>query len=73
MKRGDCISCSLVTGCMETSEERLLNDYTCPSYQPVPEAEYLARISMMKTYGEQQAARAILNRPPILTEEQGKT
>jgi hypothetical protein len=60
--KGDCLSCKKVSTCTGTSAERVYAGFTCQLFEGVPEPEYLARLEMIKQYGEPQAIRAILNR-----------
>jgi len=61
--KGDCLSCKKVGSCLGTDAEKVLSGFTCQLFEGVSEPEYLARITMMKQYGEKQATRAMLNRP----------
>lgn len=68
--KGDCLSCKRVGACLGTDEEKVRDGFTCQLFEGVLEAEYLARIDMMKKYGEQQAIRAMLNRPIELGDDE---
>lgn len=61
--KGDCLSCKKVTSCTGTDSEKVRLGFTCQLFEGILEAEYLARIDMMKKYGETQAIKAMLNRP----------
>jgi len=61
--KGDCLSCKKVGSCLGTSIEKVLGGFTCQLFEGIVEPEYLARIATMKKYGENQAIRAMLNRP----------
>jgi hypothetical protein len=63
---GDCFSCALAPTCRETSVRKVLTDYTCPMYRPIPEPVYRARVAIRSQFGELWAAEAILNRVPEL-------
>jgi hypothetical protein len=67
--RGECLACARVSGCGETSVERVLNSYTCLLFEPVTEPVYLARETMMEKYGAVSAVCAMLQRPPETEEE----
>lgn len=67
--KGDCLSCTKVGSCTGTDVEKVRWGFTCQLFEGIPEAEYLARIDMMKKYGETQAIRAMLNRPEDNGEE----
>lgn len=67
--RGDCLACRHISECTATSLEHVKESYTCPLFAEVPEAVYLARLSMMALYGEDAAIQAMLDRPP--EEEEG--
>lgn len=69
MRSGDCLTCSKIATCTETSVERALTSYVCPLFEPVPEPVYAARITMMQQYGEATAVEAMLNRPQEPVEE----
>lgn len=58
--RGECLACSKLGECGETSEEKVLQSFTCMLFAEAPEAVYVARWVMMKQYGEQTAVRAML-------------
>jgi hypothetical protein len=64
--KGDCFSCTMTSTCRETSVARVIADYTCPLYRPVPEPIYWARVAVRSQFGEMMAAEAILNRVPEL-------
>lgn len=68
--RGDCLTCSKVASCQETSLERVLWSYTCPLFDPVPEEVYQARITVMQKFGERYAIEAMLARPPPQVDEE---
>lgn len=59
--RGDCLSCSRLPRCMETSVTKVLEDYTCVMYESVEEPIYRARVDTMKKFGDAQAIISILN------------
>lgn len=61
--KGDCLSCKRVTSCTGTDSEKVRSGFTCQLFEGILEAEYLARIDMMKKYGDTQAIKALLNRP----------
>jgi hypothetical protein len=67
--RGDCLSCSRISRCSETSVEKVLNDYTCVLYEPVNEPTYKARVDTMEKFGEVVAIRAMLDRDGITEPE----
>lgn len=60
-QRGDCVSCAKASSCEETNVNRFLQNYTCFFYMPVLEGVYKARMKMMVLFGEQAAAKAVLN------------
>lgn len=68
MNGGECLICSKVNSCSETSAEKIKQSYVCVLFHPVSEPVYLARLQMLNEYGEQSAIIAILNRPPELEE-----
>lgn len=61
--KGDCLTCARLGPCTETSVKKVLESYTCPLYEPVFEEVYLARIEMMKKYGEETALKAMIGNP----------
>jgi len=61
--KGDCLSCKKVGSCLATDAGKVLGGFTCQLFEGVTEPEYLARVAMMKKYGDNQAIRAMLNRP----------
>jgi hypothetical protein len=67
--KGDCLSCSRLGNCAETSVEKVLSDFTCVLYEPVEEPVYLARAQMMEKFGEALAVQAMLERPEEPQEE----
>ena len=71
MKRGDCLSCTKIAECSETSVERTIAGHTCPLFTAVLEPVFNARQSAMAEYGEVTAIDAMLNRPPHQGEEDG--
>lgn len=70
--RGDCLTCSRVDTCSETSIERVLNSFTCVLFEPISEPVYQARVRLMEQYGEVAAVEAMLKRPPQTTQEEGE-
>lgn len=69
IQRGDCLSCKKIGSCLATDEEKIYQGYTCQLFEAILEPEYLARLDMMKKYGDAQAIRAFLNRPVHTGEE----
>lgn len=67
--RGDCLSCSKVEICTATSVEKILNSFTCPLYEPVPEPVYRARVMLMMQFGDIAAVKAMMQKPPEGGEE----
>lgn len=67
--RGDCLSCSRLGNCAQTSVEKVLADFTCVLYEPVEEPVYLARAQMMEKFGEELAVKAMLEKPEERQEE----
>lgn len=61
--KGDCLSCTRVSSCSVTSAEKVRGGFTCQIFEGVPEPEYVARLEMIRKYGEQQAVQAMLDRP----------
>jgi hypothetical protein len=64
--KGECFTCANTPICRETSVERVLKDYTCYNFKPVPEPVYLARLRIRWQFGDEMSAEAILNRGPEL-------
>lgn len=62
--RGECLACTKLATCGETTAERVLSSFTCFLFEPVAESVYLARVTMMQKYGEMSAVCAMLTRPP---------
>jgi len=60
--RGDCLSCSRIAFCIDTSTKRVIESYTCPLFTGVEEPVYLARLAMIKNYGTERAIEAMLCR-----------
>ena len=67
--RGDCLSCSRLGKCAETSLEKVLKDFTCILYDSVEEPVYQARAQTMERFGEVLAVQAMLERPEEPQEE----
>lgn len=61
--KGDCLTCSRLGNCSETSVSKVLNDYTCSLYGPVEEPVYKARVATMELYGDIPAVQAMIDRP----------
>lgn len=66
--RGDCLTCSRIEMCSETSIEKVLRSHTCPLFEPIPEPVYRARVALMEQYGDVAAVQAMLQRPQELEE-----
>jgi hypothetical protein len=62
MKCGDCLSCQRLGVCSATNAELVRNSFTCEFFVGVLEPVYLARVEMMKRFGEVVAITAMLNR-----------
>jgi hypothetical protein len=60
---GDCLTCTRLGECSETSPDKIKTSYVCSLFRPVPEPVYMARHVMMETYGEDAAIAAMLDRP----------
>lgn len=69
--RGECLACSKISSCSETSVEKVRTSYTCSLFKEVPEPVYLARIRMMRQYGDIVAIEAMMDRPPVEATEDG--
>lgn len=67
--RGDCLSCSKVEICSATSVEKILNSFTCPLYESIPEPVYRARVMLMQQFGDVAAVKAMMQKPPERGEE----
>jgi hypothetical protein len=67
--RGDCLSCQRLGVCSETNEEKVRLSYTCDLFTGAPEPVYLARLEMMRKFGESMAIKGMLNRPVEVEEE----
>lgn len=67
--RGDCLSCTRLGKCMETSLEKVLKDFTCILYDSVAEPVYQARAQAIEQFGEVLAVQAMLERPEEPQEE----
>jgi hypothetical protein len=52
MKGGECLSCEKVSHCSEVTPQRLMEDYVCFLFVPVPEPVYWARVHTLKSLGE---------------------
>lgn len=61
--KGDCLSCTRLGKCAETSFEKVLNDFTCIVYEPVEEPVYRARAHAIEEFGEVLAVQALLKKP----------
>ena len=61
--RGECLACSRIATCADTSVDKVLNSYTCVLFDGVPEPVYMARLMMMEKYGAVSAIHAMLDRP----------
>lgn len=70
--RGDCLTCLRIDTCNEVSIELVKQSHTCPLFREVTEPVYLARLAMMKTYGDDAAIDAMINRPPEPEELEGE-
>ena len=57
---GECMCCTRVSFCALTDAQKVLSSFTCTSFNPVPEAEWRARIAMMKKFGDALAVDAML-------------
>lgn len=66
--RGECLACSKISSCSQTSVEKVRTSYTCSLFQEVPEPVYMARLQTMRQYGEVVAVEAMMKRP-LITEE----
>lgn len=58
--RGECLACSKISSCTETSVEKAKSGYTCPLFEEVPEAVDQARFDIIKQFGD-GAIHSILN------------
>lgn len=63
--RGECLACSMIEICSETSVEKVLGSYTCPLFEPISAPVYVSRVMMMQQYGDEFAIRAIMRQPQI--------
>ena len=59
---GECLCCSLMSKCENTSIDKAINSFTCPAFSPAEEAEWKARVHMMRIFGDRSAVGAILNK-----------
>lgn len=57
---GDCLSCQMLGVCSLTDLEKVRSSYTCVFFRGVPEPMFLARVEMMKQFGETMAIKAML-------------
>lgn len=69
--RGDCLTCSKIATCKETSIQKVQESFTCIFFNAVPEPVWEARETMIQQYGEVRAIEAMLNRPQQGEEEDG--
>ncbi len=60
--RGECLACSRIEVCSDTSVEKILNSYTCPLFEPIPAPIYVSRVMMLNQYGE-VAAQSMMKKP----------
>lgn len=60
--RGECLCCSKVSLCTETNFDRIMESYTCPLFEGIPEPIYMARIEMMMKYGAEATIGSMLPR-----------
>lgn len=59
-ERGDCLSCSKLTVCSTTSEEKVLQGFTCVLFEGAEEPVFLARAQLMQQLGDVFAVNAML-------------
>ena len=67
---GDCLSCQSLGVCSRTDLEKVRSSYTCELFSGASEPVYIARLEMMKRFGEVSAITAMLNRVAEPTEEE---
>jgi hypothetical protein len=60
--RGECLCCSKVSLCTDTSFDKIMSSYTCPLFEGISEPVYMARITMMQQYGATATIESMLMR-----------
>jgi hypothetical protein len=58
---GDCFTCVKASRCTITNSTKIIEEFTCELFEPVPEPVYHARLYIRTYFGELAAAQAILN------------
>lgn len=61
---GDCLSCTRLPTCLDTTLTQVKESFTCPLFQGVEEPVYQARLVMISNYGEDTAINAMMQHPP---------
>lgn len=59
---GDCLACSRIAVCTDTSVQKVEESFTCTLFTGVEEPVYYARLAMIENYGSRRAIEAMLQR-----------